>query len=114
LNNYVASAQSSIRRRNELAEIIAKDEAQLKQMNYGNVMITYSSSKSNLPISQNAKHAELIEKNSNNIAHLQEIDSILLDELRKFESDIIAEIDKVAREFMSHQTQYAKKVTFPL
>jgi len=38
LNNYVASAQSSIRRRNELAEIIAKDEAQLKQMNYGNVI----------------------------------------------------------------------------
>jgi len=56
----------------------------------------------------------LIEKNANNIAHLQEIDSMLLDELKKFESDIIAEIDKVAREFMSHQTQYAKKVIFHL
>ena len=38
------------------------------------------------------------------------MDSILLDELKNFEAIIIAEIDKVAREFMTHQTEYAKKV----
>jgi len=95
LNSYVASAQSTIKRRNELSQIIEKDEAQLRQL--------YSHS-------NNPKYAELSEKNCQNKAHLQEMDSILLDELKYFEANIITEIDKVAREFMTHQTEYAKRM----
>lgn len=52
----------------------------------------------------------MLRVNEENKDRLGEIDNVLLDELQDFESEIIFEIDQVARDFMAHQTQYAKQV----
>jgi len=52
----------------------------------------------------------MLRLNEENKDRLSEIDNVLLDELQDFESEIIFEIDQVARDFMTHQTQYAKEV----
>ena len=52
----------------------------------------------------------MLNVNEENKNRLEEIDKVLLDELQDFEGEIIFEIDQVARDFMAHQTRYAKKV----
>ena len=52
----------------------------------------------------------MLRVNEENKDRLGEIDNVLLDELQDFEGEIIFEIDQVARDFMAHQTQYAKQV----
>jgi len=94
INAFVIAAKSAIKRRNELKEIIEKNDAQISE----------------LERQRNGKYLDMLNVNEENKNRLEEIDKVLLDELQDFEGEIIFEIDQVARDFMAHQTRYAKKM----
>ena len=52
----------------------------------------------------------MIRINEENKRRLEQIDEVILDELQTFEGEVITEIEGVAKDFMTHQTNYAKQV----